>query len=97
MLTTIGDDQVLLADRAYDSDALRQSLGERGARANIKPLWNRNNLPAFSAFLYRYRKLVERFFNGLNTSVPSPPDTKSRMRTTSPSSNSPLREFGCHL
>lgn len=63
MLTEIGDDQVLLADRAYDSDALRKSLADRGAWANIKPMPNRKNIPAFSAFLYRYRNLVERFFN----------------------------------
>ena len=31
MLDTIGAKQTLLADRAYDSDALRQSLAERGA------------------------------------------------------------------
>ncbi len=65
MLGEIGDDQVLLADRAYDSDALRQSLADRGAWANIKPMPNRKNIPAFSAFLYRYRNLVERFFNKL--------------------------------
>jgi transposase len=57
--------QILLADRAYDSDALRQSLAERGAWANVKPMPNRKNIPAFSAFLYRYRNLVERFFNKL--------------------------------
>jgi transposase len=57
--------RILLADRAYDSDALRQSLAERGAWANVKPMPNRVNIPAFSAFLYRYRNLVERFFNKL--------------------------------
>ena len=65
MLGEIGDGQVLLADRAYDSDALRQSLADRGAWANIKLMPNRKNIPAFSAFLYRYRNLVERFFNKL--------------------------------
>ena len=65
MLDEIGADQVLLADRAYDSDALRQTLADRGAWANIKPMPNRVNIPAFSAFLYRYRNLVERFFNKL--------------------------------
>jgi transposase len=65
MLEAIGDDQILLADRAYDSNALRQSLAERGAWANIKPLADRKNMPVFSAFLYRYRNLVERFFNKL--------------------------------
>ena len=36
---------------------------ERGAWANIKPMPNRKNVPAFSSYLYRYRNLVERFFN----------------------------------
>jgi transposase len=57
--------QILLADRAYDSDALRQSLAERGAWANVKPMPGRKNIPAFSQYLYRFRNLVERFFNKL--------------------------------
>ena len=61
----LAEGQILLADRAYDSDALRRSLAERGAWANIKPMPNRKNFPAFSSFLYRYRNLVERFFNKL--------------------------------
>lgn len=65
MLDGIGDGQILLADRAYDSDALRQTLRERGAWANVKPMPNRKNIPAFSQFLYRYRNLVERFFSKL--------------------------------
>ena len=63
MLDGIGAGQVLLADRAYDSDALRETLAARGAWANVKPMPRRVNIPAFSAFLYRYRNLVERFFN----------------------------------
>ena len=63
MLDEIGPEQILLADRAYDSDALRERLAARDAWANIKPLANRIDPPAFSAFLYRYRNLVERFFN----------------------------------
>jgi transposase len=62
MLGTLKAGHILLADRAYDSDALRQNLAERGAWANIKPMPGRKNLPAFSRFLYRYRNLVERFF-----------------------------------
>ena len=65
MVDGIGAGQILLADRAYDSDGLRQSLKERGAWANVKPMPNRKNIPAFSRFLYRYRNLVERFFNKL--------------------------------
>lgn len=63
MLDNLGPGQILLADRAYDSDALRQRLNQQGAWANIKPMPNRINVPAFSRFLYRYRNLVERFFN----------------------------------
>jgi transposase len=65
MLGGIGAGQILLADRAYDSDALRKALAERGAWANVKPMPRRVNIPAFSAFLYRFRNLVERFFNKL--------------------------------
>ena len=65
MLDTLGEGDVLLADRAYDSDGLRQTLAERGAWANVRPMPNRKNIPAFSRFLYRYRNLVERFFSKL--------------------------------
>ena len=63
MLDGIGAGQILLADRAYDSDALRESLAARGAWANVKPMPRRRTIPPFSSFLYRYRNLVERFFN----------------------------------
>jgi hypothetical protein len=38
MLDTIGPGQIFLAESAYDSDALRQALADRGAWANIKPM-----------------------------------------------------------
>jgi transposase len=65
LLDRLGAGQILLADRAYDSDTLRHSLAQRGAWANVKPMPGRVNIPAFSAFLYRYRNLVERFFSKL--------------------------------
>jgi len=65
LLDTLGDGQILLADRGYDSDALRADVTSRGAWANIKPMPNRVNIPAFSPWLYGYRNLVERFFNKL--------------------------------
>jgi transposase len=65
MLHSLGTGQILLADSAYDSDALRADLAARGAWANVKPMPRRVNIPAFSAFLYRYRNLIERFFNKL--------------------------------
>ncbi len=65
MLGSLGAGDILLADRAYDSDDLRKTLAERGAWANVRPMPNRRNVPAFSSFLYRYRNLVERFFSKL--------------------------------
>jgi transposase len=65
MLDTLREGDVLLADRAYDSDALRQSLAARGVWVNVKPMPRRVNIPTFSQFLYRYRNLIERFFNKL--------------------------------
>ncbi len=68
MLDTIAGGQILLADRAYDSDALRAAVAARGAWANIKPMPRRVNIPAFSPWLYRYRNRVERFFSKLKHS-----------------------------
>ena len=65
MLDSLAAGQILLADRAYDSDALRQTLDKRGAWANVKPMPGRVNIPSFSPYLYRFRNLVERFFNKL--------------------------------
>lgn len=53
MLDGIGEGQILLADRGYDSDALRKIMKDRGAWANIKPMPGRKNIPAFSPDLYR--------------------------------------------
>ena len=65
MMDTLSKGQILMADRAYDSDALRKAMADRGAWANIRPMPNRVNVPAFSPYLYRYRNHVERFFNKL--------------------------------
>lgn len=65
MVEALGKDVVLLADRAYDSDALRTKLAAQGALANIRPLDHRKNPPAFSRAIYRLRNRIERFFNKL--------------------------------
>jgi transposase len=52
-------------DRAYNSDGPARNLADHGAWANVKPMPNRKNVPAFSGFRYRYRNLIERFFNKL--------------------------------
>jgi len=65
MLGSVGRGNILLADCAYDSDALRETLTARGARANVRPMPQRRNPPVFSKRLYRRRNLIERFFNKL--------------------------------
>ena len=63
MLGDLADAQILLADRAYDSDRIRLQLEKRGVWVNIKPTPTRKCVPAFSRLLYRHRNVVERFFN----------------------------------
>ena len=59
---SLGPGQTLLADRAYDSDALRDMLAARGAAANIRLMPNPKRLPDFDAELYKCRNHAERFF-----------------------------------
>ena len=63
LLEHLQEGNILLADRAYDSDAIRQTVTEKKAWANIPPKRNRKEAFAFSSFLYRERNLVERFFS----------------------------------
>jgi len=65
MFETVKAGHILLADRAYDSDALREALHERGAWANIRPMKGRTRQLPFSGWVYRQRNAVERFFNKL--------------------------------
>ena len=54
---------MLLADRGYDADWIREFAMKKGAWANIPPKSNRNDPICFSPYLYRARNRVERFFN----------------------------------
>jgi transposase len=65
LLESVSAGDIFLDDRAYDSDALRAEMLARGAWANIKPVRHRKDPPVFGSFVYRYRNLVERFFNRL--------------------------------
>ncbi|BBO04204.1 hypothetical protein SG09_35540 [Bradyrhizobium ottawaense] len=54
---------MLLADRGYDADGIRELAMKKGSWANIPPKSNRNDLICFNPCLYRARNRVERFFN----------------------------------
>lgn len=64
MLETLKPNAILLADRAYHSDAIR-NLAAQGAWANIPPKKNRTGSFPFCTWVYRQRNLVERYFNKL--------------------------------
>jgi transposase len=52
----------LLADKAFDSNALRKELKRRGAGAVIPPKSNRKEPIACDYVKYRWRHLVEHYF-----------------------------------
>lgn len=65
LLNGIGKGQMVLADKAYDADWLREMVSVQGGWANIPPKSNRKNPVCFSPWLYKQRNLIERFFNKL--------------------------------
>jgi transposase len=54
---------IVLADKAYDADGIRNLIEAQGAVPNIPAKSNRKWKPCFSKVLYRERNLVERFFS----------------------------------
>jgi transposase len=56
------DFAALLADKAFDSDAIRADLNERGALAVIPPKANRAAAIPCDFEMYKWRHLVENFF-----------------------------------
>jgi transposase len=63
LLLRLKSGSMLLADRAYDADWIRELAMKKGAWANIPPKSNRTDPICFSPYLYRARNQVERFFN----------------------------------
>ena len=62
MLKAIPADALVLADRACDTDAIRQQIQEQGAVPNIPSKRDRRRKTCFSRVLYRDRNAVERMF-----------------------------------
>ncbi len=63
LLEDLAPGATLIADRAYDTDAIRALAAGRGAWANIPPRVIRKGSFSFSTWVYRQRNLVEHFFN----------------------------------
>lgn len=65
LLDHLGPRTIVLADKAYDADRIRELIQDQGATPNIPPKSNRKLKPCFSKRLYRERNLIERFFSKL--------------------------------
>ena len=65
LLDTLDEGTILLADKGYDTEAIRAKAEAAGAFANIPARRNRIQSFAFSPFLTCCRNLVERFFGKL--------------------------------
>jgi transposase len=55
--------EAVIADKAYDSDPLVETIESKGAEAVIPPKRNRKQPRDFDRYLYKVRNLVERFIN----------------------------------
>ena len=53
----------VLADKGYDSNALREVIASKGAEAVIPPKRSRSEPIPYDKDAYKERNLVERFFN----------------------------------
>jgi transposase len=62
------DPGIFLADRGYDSDAIRQDARDRGASAKIPTKRNRKIQHSVDRRLYALRSRIERFINLLKNS-----------------------------
>ena len=65
LLADLKPRSMVLADRAYDADAIRRLVNDQDAFANIPPKRNRKKPICFSPLLYKARNQIERFFNKL--------------------------------
>lgn len=61
LINDLGEGDIPLADKGYDSDAVRAKGAERKAWANAPPKANRKETFAFSGWVCRQRNLAERF------------------------------------
>ena len=60
--------KVLIADKGYDSNAIRDDLARRGAEPVIPARRNRKVQPVIDGYIYALRNLIERCFSKLKHS-----------------------------
>ena len=89
--------RVLLADRGYDADRIRQSMSERDILTQIPMRKTRKMRVGVDHGLYRLRNMVERCFNKLKNARSQPHDTTKPQKATSGSSTYPQSDSGCAI
>lgn len=65
LMETLGPGQTLMADRAYDSNAILAAIRDRGATPNIPAKPPRKVPHPYDRTLYKRRNVIERFFGRL--------------------------------
>lgn len=93
----LGEGDILLADKGYDTNAIRGKAAERKAWANISPKATRKGSFSFSRWVYRQRNLVELASTRSNSFEVSPRATTSARKTISQLSNSSPQESGVRV
>jgi transposase len=107
LLTQLKAGTIVLADKAYDADAIRNLITQQGAQPNIPPRSNRIAKASFCPILYKQRNVIERLGfvpchwhgsrlrsqNSSNSAV-SQPDTTSAPIASLPWLSSPPSAFG---
>jgi transposase len=68
LLNSLQPGQVVLADKAYDADWIREMIWEQGAEAVIPSKTNRKLPKEFDKALYKNRNQIERFFGRIKRS-----------------------------
>jgi transposase len=80
----------LLADKAFDSNAIIADLDKRGAKVVISQHPRRTSLRSIDNEMYKWRHLIENFFCKLRSSSASPCEPTKLIRASLPPSISPL-------
>jgi DDE family transposase len=94
LLSRLKSGSILLADRGYDADWIRELAMKKGAWANIPPKSNRNDPICFSPYLYRARTRSNGSSTGSSNAAGSRHATTNSPPTTLPSSSLHRSGFG---
>lgn len=85
---------MLIADKGYDADRIRDDMEAKGGVAVIPMHSGRKVQAAIDQHIYGLRNRVERYFNKLKTPAASPPDMIKSQRAARASCTSRHSAYG---